>query len=74
MNLQMLKNKAEEIEKAVHELLKEIRRLDDTDSNPSTEEGASRPVLNAKKLPLGGYKAGWLSPRQLSRETIYEEG
>lgn len=38
MNLQMLKNKAEEIEKAVHELLKEIRRMNDTDSNPSSVE------------------------------------
>jgi len=24
-------------------------------------------------LPLGGYKAGWLSPEQLRRQAIYEE-
>ena len=74
MNLQMLENKAEEIERAVHELLKEIRQMKEPSANPSTEETPSRPVLNAKKLPLGGYRAGWLSPRQLSREAMYEEG
>lgn len=29
--------------------------------------------VDVKKLPIGGYKAGWLSPKQLRREAIYEE-
>lgn len=27
----------------------------------------------AKKLPIGGYKAGWLSPQQLRRESLYRD-
>ena len=30
-------------------------------------------ISNVKNLPLGGYKAGWISPEDLRREAIYEE-
>ena len=29
--------------------------------------------MDIGRLPLGGYKAGWLKPEQLRREAIYEE-
>ncbi len=32
-----------------------------------------RPSIEVKKLPLGGYKVGWLSPQQLRREGLYED-
>lgn len=35
----------------------------------SASSAAPRPI----NLPIGGYKAGWLSPRQLRRESIYED-
>ncbi len=39
----------------------------------NSESLQSPPVSEGKDLPLGGYKAGWLSPGQLRRGTIYEE-
>jgi len=30
-------------------------------------------ISDVKKLPLGGYQAGWISPEDLRREAIYEE-
>ena len=30
-------------------------------------------VSDVKRIPLGGYKAGWLASDQLGREAIYED-
>ena len=30
-------------------------------------------ISDVKDLPLGGYRAGWISPEDLRREAIYEE-
>ena len=32
-----------------------------------------RATKDIDRLPLGGYRAGWLKPEQLRREAIYEE-
>ncbi len=32
-----------------------------------------RPLVDVKKLLIGGYKAGWFSPQQLRREALYED-
>ena len=37
------------------------------------ETGVKQPVSDLKKLPIGGYKAGWLTPQQLRREALYED-
>ena len=39
---------------------------------PDAENGR-HPQEDIDRLPLGGYKAGWLAPEQLRREAIYEE-
>jgi len=39
----------------------------------NSEPFQSPPVSESKKLPMGGYRAGWLSPGQLRRADIYEE-
>ncbi len=39
---------------------------------PDSENDRHSPE-DIDRLPLGGYKAGWLAPEQLRREAIYEE-
>lgn len=29
--------------------------------------------IEVNRLPIGGYKAGWLSPQQLRRKALYED-
>lgn len=37
------------------------------------EETGPPRLPDLRNLPLGGYRAGWLSPEQLRREAIYED-
>lgn len=40
---------------------------------PHTSEPSHSKTTDIKKLPIGGYKAGWFSPKQLRREALYED-
>lgn len=37
------------------------------------EEEAGPAGNDGSRLPLGGYNAGWIEPRSLRREALYEE-
>lgn len=37
------------------------------------ETDVKRSLPDLKKLPIGGYKAGWLTPQQLRREALCED-
>lgn len=39
----------------------------------NSDHPQSAHMLDAKHIPFGGYKAGWLDPEQLRREAIYED-
>ncbi|MDA1142890.1 MAG: hypothetical protein O3B01_30380 [Planctomycetota bacterium] len=38
------------------------------------EEDVAPTNSDVNRPPLGGYKAGWIEPRSLRREAMYEEG
>ncbi len=40
---------------------------------PHVTKGSDKGKADVDNLPIGGYKAGWLSPKHLRREAIYED-
>jgi hypothetical protein len=70
MNLQILEDRVQEIDRAVHELLDEIRRIKDADSGSSLETKNGRQVEIAQRMKAA---RDAMSPLGMSVKALVEE-